>query len=319
MDLTAATTRTYRWGAVAVMGGFTMPVVDRSTWGSASVSMGEHLGVSLAELCVFATGYYIGYMIYNASGGVLTNWIGGCVILSSTLFAAGGFLILFGETTSIALGIAYQACIGVFTGCDYPAGVKLISQRFQPVNRGFALGVFMSASSLGTVIANAVVPSLIEACGWRASYDAFGIASMIVAVLCFVFLRNGTESVTEPCQLPGWGCSCASWRVSAAYGAPTASSPGSTRWGSKAAASRRSKRVAWWWSSHWSQSANCVCRHGARRLPRPGGRGGVRVWRGSAGRAGDQRRERGDEVMCRLEHHADRDGHGRAVQLAVGG
>ncbi|MGW2207475.1 MFS transporter [Streptomyces sp. NPDC001774] len=186
---------------------FTMTAVDRSTWGPASVSVGEHFGVSLAGLGVFATGYYIGYVVSNACGGVLTDWIGGRVVLSSTLFAAGGFMILFGETSSAALGITFQACIGVFAGCDYSAGVKLISQWFGPASRGFALGVFMTATSLGTVIANAVVPGLIEASGWRASYHVFGISSMVVAVLCSVFLRNGTGAGTgaEPGRLPRLG------------------------------------------------------------------------------------------------------------------
>ncbi|RSS76720.1 MFS transporter [Streptomyces sp. WAC06614] len=184
---------------------FTMTAVDRSTWGPASVSVGEHLGVSLAGLGVFATGYYVGYVISNACGGVLTDWLGGRVVLSATLFVAGGFMILFGTTSSIGLGIAFQACIGVFAGCDYSAGVKLISQWFRPAHRGLAMGVFMTATSLGTVIANAVVPSLIEASGWRASYYVFGIASMVVAVLCFVFLRNGTETAAEPRQMPRLG------------------------------------------------------------------------------------------------------------------
>jgi sugar phosphate permease len=206
VDLAPAATRSYRWIVLLLSwAAFTMTAVDRSTWGPASLSVSEHLGVSLAGLGVFATGYYIGYVISNASGGVLTDWIGGRVVLSSTLFAAGGFMILFGETTSVALGITFQACIGVFAGCDYSAGVKLISQWFRPANRGFALGVFMTATSLGTVIANAVVPSLIEASGWRASYHVFGIASMVVAVLCFVFLRNGPTTVTEPRQLPRLG------------------------------------------------------------------------------------------------------------------
>ncbi|MEU6036827.1 MFS transporter [Actinomadura sp. NPDC047616] len=181
----------YRWVVLALAwAAFTMTAVDRSTWGPASVSVGEHLGVSLAGLGVFATGYYVGYVISNAAGGVLTDWLGPRVVIGCSLFLAGGFMILFGETDSVAMGIAFQAGVGVFAGCDYSAGVKLISQWFPPKDRGFAMGVFMTATSLGTVIANAVVPSLIAASGWSASYHLFGAGSMVVAVLCLVLLRN---------------------------------------------------------------------------------------------------------------------------------
>jgi sugar phosphate permease len=185
----------YRWIVLLVSwAAFTMTAVDRSTWGPASVSIGEHLGVSLAGLGIFATGYYIGYVISNAAGGVLTDWLGARVVIGSSLFLAGGFMILFGETTSVALGITFQAAVGVFAGCDYSAGVKLISQWFPSKDRGFAMGVFMTATSLGTVIANAVVPTLITTSGWRTSYHVFGVGSMVVAVLCFILLRPGLDA-----------------------------------------------------------------------------------------------------------------------------
>ncbi|MER5389327.1 MFS transporter [Saccharopolyspora sp. NPDC002686] len=193
----------YRWVVLVLSwAAFTMTAVDRSTWGPASVAVGEHLGVSLAGLGVFATGYYIGYVISNAAGGVLTDWLGPRVVLAASLFLAGGFMILFGETDSVVLGIAFQAAVGVFAGCDYSAGIKLIAQWFPAKDRGFAMGLFMTATSLGTVIANAVVPSLIAASGWRASYHLFGAVSMGVAVLCFLLLRPGKQVVEAHRELP---------------------------------------------------------------------------------------------------------------------
>jgi sugar phosphate permease len=196
----------YRWVVLTLSwAAFTMTSVDRSSWGPASVAVGKHLGVSLAGLGIFATGYYIGYVISNASGGLLTDRLGGRLVLSCSLFLAGGFMILFGHATSAAMAIAFQACIGVFAGCDYSAGVKLISQWFSPQKRGLAMGVFMTATSLGVVLANAIVPSLIAASGWRTSYQLFGLASMVVAVLCFTFLRNGTATDGPKGELPRLG------------------------------------------------------------------------------------------------------------------
>ncbi|MER7010237.1 MFS transporter [Saccharopolyspora sp. NPDC000359] len=194
----------YRWVVLVLSwAAFTMTAVDRSTWGPASVSVGEDLGVSLAGLGVFATGYYVGYVLSNAAGGVLADWLGPRVVLAASLFLAGGFMVLFGESDSVVLGIAFQAAVGVFAGCDYSAGVKLIAQWFPARDRGFAMGLFMTATSLGTVIANAVVPSLIAASGWRASYHLFGAASMVVAVLCFLLLRPGGHAMAARRERPG--------------------------------------------------------------------------------------------------------------------
>ncbi|GAB3572852.1 MFS transporter [Amycolatopsis endophytica] len=183
----------YRWVVLVLSwAAFTMTSVDRSTWGPASVAVGEHLGVSLAGLGVFATGYYVGYVISNAAGGVLTDWLGARVVMSASLFLAGGFMIAFGETDSVAMGITFQAAVGIFAGCDYSAGVKLIAQWFTPKDRGFAMGVFMTATSLGTVIANAVVPRLLGSSGWQTSYHVFGGASMVTALLCLLLVRGRT-------------------------------------------------------------------------------------------------------------------------------
>ncbi|MBV2365420.1 nitrate/nitrite transporter [Streptomonospora nanhaiensis] len=189
---TAAKAPAYRWVILILAWlAFTMTSVDRSTWGPASASVGEALGVSMAGLGVFATGYYIGYVISNAGGGFLTDWLGGRTILSASLFAAGVFMVCFGSSTSAAMGIAFQAVIGLFAGADYSAGVKLISTWFSERDRGMAMGVFMTATSLGTVVANTVVPRLIQWHDWQTSYHFFGGVSIAVAVACYVLVRNG--------------------------------------------------------------------------------------------------------------------------------
>ncbi|WP_245607388.1 MFS transporter [Pseudonocardia spinosispora] len=192
----------YRWLVLALSwAAFTMTSVDRSTWGPASLAVGNDLGVALTGLGVFATSYYIGYVVSNAGGGYLTDRLGARMVLSSTLFVSGGFMILFGETTSATFGIVFQACVGLFAGADYCAGVKLIADWFRPADRGVAMGIFMTATSLGTVIANAVVPTLVINSGWGISYHVFGAASMVIAVLCLLLLRTGPSEIAATIRL----------------------------------------------------------------------------------------------------------------------
>ncbi|MFC4010087.1 MFS transporter [Nonomuraea purpurea] len=171
----------------------TMTSVDRSTWGPASLQAGAALGVSLAGLGAFATAYYVGYVLSNVGGGLLGDRIGSRVVLSGSLFTAGGFMVAFGSVSSAGAGIAVQALIGLCAGADFAAGVKLIASWFGERERGLAMGVFTMASSLGTMIANAVVPRLIQAYDWRSSYHLFGVVSMGLALLCLALLRDRRE------------------------------------------------------------------------------------------------------------------------------
>ena len=88
------------WVMVLCLAAFTMTSVDRSTWGPASVFVGEDLRVPLASLGAFATAYYVGYVIANGLGGFSTDRFGGRITMSISLLGAGAFMTVFGSTTS---------------------------------------------------------------------------------------------------------------------------------------------------------------------------------------------------------------------------
>lgn len=100
-------------------------------------------------------------------------------------------MMVFGSTTSAAIGIGVQAVVGFFAGADYAAGVKLLASWFKPKELGKVMGLFTSATSLGTVIANTVVPWMINHYSWHTSYHLFGAISVVTAVACYVIIRPG--------------------------------------------------------------------------------------------------------------------------------
>jgi MFS transporter, ACS family, glucarate transporter len=185
----------YRWVVLLLCwASFTLTSVDRSTWGPASSAVSASWHVPLAALGIFATCYYIGYVWSNAAGGFLTDWLGSRLVLGISLLASGALMIVFGSTTSIPVGLAVQGLVGLFAGVEFSAGLKLITIWLPAPELGLASGIFMTATSLGTLIANAVVPTLIEHTDWGASYHLFGGVTVALAVLCVLFLRTGTAT-----------------------------------------------------------------------------------------------------------------------------
>lgn len=182
----------YRWLMLTVCWlAFMVTSVDRSVWGPAAPSVGAALGVPLAALGIFATAYYVGYVVTNFLGGVASDWIGPRTVLTTSIGVAGLCMIGFGTVHGFALGLVLQAVLGFFAGADYSAGAKTITSWFEPRERNLAFGFYVTATSLGTVIANLVVPRLIEGAGWRESYFLFGGICVVLAVVIALTVRTG--------------------------------------------------------------------------------------------------------------------------------
>lgn len=182
----------FRWVILtAAWLSFTLTSIDRSTWGPASVFVGESLAVPIASLGAFATAYYVGYVVSNAISGFSADAFGGRIVLTISLLGAGIAMFFFGSVTSPVVGIAVQATVGFFAGADYSAGIRLITSWFRPRELGLAMGIFTTATSLGTAIANLVVPALITQSGWQTSYHLFGAISVVTAIVLFFTARPG--------------------------------------------------------------------------------------------------------------------------------
>lgn len=189
----------YRWIVLLLCWlGFVLTSVDRSAWGPSSLEVGQSLAVPLASLGVFATCYYIGYVISNAGAGVLIDRLGGRFLISVSLIGAGLFMFVFGSTKSATLGIAVQGIIGLFAGAEYSAGMKLLASWFRPKELGKVMGIYTSATALGVLIANTTVPRIIAHYDWTVSYHVFGGVSVIAGIVCYLVLRPGPVYVAPP-------------------------------------------------------------------------------------------------------------------------
>ena len=144
----AAEPVSYRWGILFIAWiSFLVSFIDRLAWGNVAISVGQSLGMPVAALGIFVTAFYIGYVIANFIGGFSCDWLGPRVVLAGAIIPLGVFTLLFGFTTSVTIGLIIQALMGLAAGADYSACVKLITAWFDKRNRGFAMGLFLTAFS----------------------------------------------------------------------------------------------------------------------------------------------------------------------------
>jgi sugar phosphate permease len=173
--------------------------VDRLAWASVALTVGHALALPIATLGVFVTAFYFGYVLANALGGMASDWLGPRLMLLCSLLPLGLATFLFGFATSLAWGLALQALMGLAAGSDYSACVKLTMIWFDRRERGRAMGLLTTATSLGVVIPNMLVPRLLGRIGWSGVYWLLGGVTIGIAVLVFVLLaRQPPRRAAQP-------------------------------------------------------------------------------------------------------------------------
>jgi len=181
----------YRWVILAVVWfGFLLSFVDRLIWTNVSGAAAPSFGLTVAALGSFVTSFYMGYVVSQAATGYLTDRLGARMLLPLALVPLGIFTFLFGSTTSTVGAVALQALMGLTAGADLAAGYKLILAWFSRRDRGRAVGLFMTSTSLGVVVTNFLVPQMLQVMSWTTVYQVAGVVTSAFGVVCFLVLRD---------------------------------------------------------------------------------------------------------------------------------
>ena len=180
----------YRWVLLAVVwAAFLMSYVDRIAWSSVAAPVGHSLGLSVSMLGAFVTAFYVGYVLANIAGGIMTDVLGGRAMLTLALVPLGVFTFSFGSTQTLWAGIVIQFAMGMAAGADYSAGMKIIAAWFRK-DRGRAMGLYTTATSLAVVLTNATVPTLSEWFGWPNAFRLLGGITLACALAAWTVLRD---------------------------------------------------------------------------------------------------------------------------------
>lgn len=192
----------YRWLIVFLcLLAYTVSMVSRFAWPPLISVVAPEFGISMAEAGAYMTGFYIGYVVTQIPSGMLADTFGVRALLALTLLAQAAATFLLGEVADFGAGFGLRLISGLAGGCVYAACFRLVVQWFPERERGIAFGLLMCAPSLGVALANAFVPAMEAAWGWRRVFNAIGLFALAGAALVFLFIReapNGDDPSGKP-------------------------------------------------------------------------------------------------------------------------
>lgn len=140
-----------------------------------------------------ATANLTGYLAMAAVGGALASHMGPRAVIAAGLAVSGISMIMTGLSDSFFSAALWRCLTGVGSGAANIAVMGMLSAWFPASRRGFASGIAVSGSSLALITVGPLAPALIRAydpAGWRYCWHLFGAASLMIAVVCLVVVRN---------------------------------------------------------------------------------------------------------------------------------
>jgi ACS family hexuronate transporter-like MFS transporter len=124
----------------------------------------------------FLTAYMVSYIV----GGRLADRFGCRRLVTWTV----AFWSLAGAAHGLVRGLVGLALVRAMLGLGeagfYPAAMRGVSGWFQPKDRAKAVGMFLSALSVGTLLSAPTVAWVTGRCGWRVSFMVTGACGLVL-------------------------------------------------------------------------------------------------------------------------------------------
>ena len=150
--------------------------IDRVVISLAIIPMSEEAGWNETQKGIILGSFYIGYMVTQIYGGVLSDRIGAKIVLGTGLVVWSLFTLItplafFGGM--VALVIA-RVGMGLGEGITFPAWHSLYARWIPFSERARSVAVTNSAIPIGTIFGLVVTPLIILSYGWEWAFYIYG-------------------------------------------------------------------------------------------------------------------------------------------------
>lgn len=165
-----------KWGlCVLMLAATTLIYLDRQAVGILAPTIQQELGMNNADLGWVFSVFYYAYTLAQFGVGTLLDrfslrWLYGCSILAWAIAST-----LTGLATSFAMLLGFRVLLGVMESGNWPGAMRIVSRALPPEERALGNGIFTSGTSVGALIAPAMILGVSAWVGWRASFAVLGV------------------------------------------------------------------------------------------------------------------------------------------------
>lgn len=158
-----------------------------------ALDMMADLKADAALLGVLASAYFYPYALMQLPAGLLSDSWGPRRTITVFFLVAGAASIAFGMVSTVGGAIVARIAVGLGVSMLFVPTLKVMTNWFTAAEFSRMMGILMAVGGLGVLSAATPLAYLSAALGWRGSFIAIGIATLALAGVIWVVVRNRPE------------------------------------------------------------------------------------------------------------------------------
>lgn len=152
----------------------TINYIDRQTLSVLAPVILKELNLSHVDYSKIVSAFQVTYALTWLAGGIFLDVVGTRLGLALAVCWFSIASMLTGLANSVRSFAAFRFLLGIGEGCNWPGANKAVSEWFPARERGMAVAIFDSGSSVGGIVAALVVPWVAIRLGWRYAFLVSG-------------------------------------------------------------------------------------------------------------------------------------------------
>ena len=150
----------------------------------------DEFGLSKAQLGGITASFSLSSGASQLPAGWLADRIGPTWLITAGVLGVGIGGVLVGLSHSYTVLLMCLVFMGLMAGGYHPASTPLISLSVPPNQRGRALGLHLIGGNSSFFLAPLIAGGIASAWGWRGSFIALAIPTIILGFLFFIYLNK---------------------------------------------------------------------------------------------------------------------------------
>ncbi|HEV7821909.1 MAG TPA: MFS transporter, partial [Burkholderiales bacterium] len=169
---------------------FFISFFHRVSTGSIAGELQHEFAIGAAALGTLGATYFYVYALMQVPSGVLADTLGPRVTLALGMLIAGIGSIAYGLAGSFATAAIARTLAGLGVSVVFVCMLKLCADWFHERRFATAVGAANVAGIAGALFATAPLAWLITIVSWRSVFVTVGVASLILALAIWLFVRE---------------------------------------------------------------------------------------------------------------------------------